>query len=111
MIYVFPCHLINSIKLFFHAAFFMTLYMLCGAVIFMLLERDKELHDRQAYYQQLKSFIENNPLVNRTELGLLLTRSFACNLHIRLMNKLMPWGQWLPSRNYESPIPFNTDQN
>ncbi len=50
----------------------MTLYMLFGATVFMLLERDKEVEDRSAYNHHLKEFLNNNPDVNTTELEILL---------------------------------------
>ena len=49
----------------------MTLYMLFGATVFMLLEQDKEIEDRNTYRHYLKTFIEHND-VNVTELEILL---------------------------------------
>ena len=49
----------------------MTLYMLFGATVFMLLEQDKEIEDRNAYQHVLKMFLENNE-VNETQLEMLL---------------------------------------
>ena len=49
----------------------MTLYMLFGASVFMLLERDREVEDRNTYQHILKTFLENND-VNETQLEMLL---------------------------------------
>ena len=49
----------------------MTLYMLFGATVFMLLERDKEIEGRNSYQHYLKGFLERND-VNLTDLEFLL---------------------------------------
>ena len=53
-------------------AFVMVIYMLVGATVFMFLERDKEVEDRNAYFHRLNAFIRDNPTVNETQLKQLL---------------------------------------
>ena len=53
-------------------AIVMVMYMCFGATIFMLLERDKEIEDRENYYATLKIFKEMYPEVNETDLEGLL---------------------------------------
>ncbi len=55
-------------------AMVMVLYMLSGATIFMFLERDREVEDRNKYYHVLDTFLNNNPQVNTTELDELLRK-------------------------------------
>ena len=50
----------------------MTIYMVSGATVFMFLERDNELVERNRYYHVLESFLKSNPEVNRTQLQRLL---------------------------------------
>lgn len=50
----------------------MTMYMLFGATVFMLMERDKEITDRNLYLHQLETFLIENPDVNKTALEVLL---------------------------------------
>lgn len=53
-------------------AIVMVLYMLAGATVFMLLERDNEIEERNHYYHILETFLHNNPSVNKSELEILL---------------------------------------
>ena len=48
------------------------LYMLAGAIVFMLLEQGREKEERKRYYNALADFLVNNPDVNRTQLDSLL---------------------------------------
>lgn len=48
-------------------------YLVLGASIFMVLEHDNEMRERDRHYRLLRHFIYNNPLVNTTELEVLLT--------------------------------------
>ena len=50
----------------------MVLYMLTGATVFMMLERDQELEDRNAYHHEFNAFIEAYPSVNITDLNRIL---------------------------------------
>ena len=50
----------------------MVIYMLTGATVFMLLERDKELEDRNQYHHEYESFLDAYPCVSRTDLQSLL---------------------------------------
>lgn len=48
------------------------LYMLAGAIVFMLLERGRETEERMRYKDLLETFLKNHPDVNRTQLQTLL---------------------------------------
>jgi hypothetical protein len=65
-------HLHEDNARFFLLAVVMVCYMLAGAAMFMFLERDKEITDRNHYEHILKSFMETYPQVNQTELEKLL---------------------------------------
>ena len=53
-------------------ALVMVIYMLVGASVFMVLEQDKEVEDRNFYFHSFNAFLTSNPDVNRTELEALL---------------------------------------
>ena len=53
-------------------ALVLVIYMLLGATVFMLLERDNEIQERNMYYHVLETFIQGNPEVNLTQLEVLL---------------------------------------
>lgn len=50
----------------------MIFYTLCGAGLFMLLERDNEIAEKDKYYRRYRKFLEDNPKVNQTDLDKLL---------------------------------------
>lgn len=53
-------------------AIVMVIYMLTGATIFMFLERDREVEDRNSYYHALDTFRIMYPEVNETDLQVVL---------------------------------------
>ncbi len=53
-------------------AIVMTMYMVSGATVFMFLEKDNEIVERNRYYHILETFLRNNPDVNKTQLEILL---------------------------------------
>jgi len=46
--------------------------MLTGAAVFMVLERDNEIHEKQQYEEHVQAFFDKYPEVNRTDLERLL---------------------------------------
>ena len=51
----------------------MILYMLAGATVFMILERDQELEDRNTYHHEVGLFLKTNPCVNQVDLKRILS--------------------------------------
>ena len=72
-------------------AIVMVCYMLLGAGMFMLLERDKEITDRNHYEHILESFINSNPEMNLTELEQLLDVHAEASAAGLLENKRERW--------------------
>ena len=65
-------HLREDNARFFLLAVVMICYMLIGASVFMLLERDKEISDKNHYQHVLEKFIDDYPSVNSSDLHHLL---------------------------------------
>ena len=65
-------HLTEDNARFILLAIVMVIYMLSGATVFMFLEGENEIVERNHYYHTLETFLKNNPGVNRTELQILL---------------------------------------
>ena len=71
-------------------AIVMVLYMLTGATVFMILERDTELAEKEQYYHVLNTFLKNND-VNETELQTLLDAHAEANTAGLLSEKRPRW--------------------
>lgn len=65
-------HLREDNARFFLLMVVMVVYMLIGASVFMVLEKDNEDHEKQEYQNHLDSFYAKYPSVNRSDLEYLL---------------------------------------
>lgn len=67
------------------------MYMFAGAFLFMNLEQDNELKEKQEYQSYLEDFYTRNPGVNKTDLEALLTRHGAAEAAGYVGNKRSRW--------------------
>lgn len=69
----------------------MVLYLLSGATVFMFLEGDNEVVERNKYYHILETFLKNNIDVNKTQLEMLLDAHADASGAGLLRNKRPRW--------------------